>query len=67
MSSESSSGDNSPSGSSSDGSSSESHTHLRSGSKRVPSRMPNIQDIDMASEHPGPSRLDAGEETDVDV
>jgi len=29
--------------------------------------MANTQDVDMASEHPGPSRFDAGEETDVDV
>ena len=29
--------------------------------------MANTQDVDMASEHPGPSRSDAGEETDVDV
>jgi len=29
--------------------------------------MPNARGVDMASEHPDPSCLDTGEETDVDV
>ena len=72
MSSESSSCGNSSSGSSSNCSSSESRTNSQGVPERMEANLPNIQDDNAAPAHPigsvpGHSRVEADEETDIDV